>query len=71
MANVYYRRHEEIFNKDCLSWLDEEKVRLLLCKVALAEYGRYCNLILPKKSREICFQKTIESFLKIFCDKSL
>lgn len=57
---AYFRRYEEIFREDCKSWTNEERVRLLLNKLALAEHEKYRNFILSKITSEICFQETVE-----------
>lgn len=39
---MYCKRYEEIFNI-CMSWSQQQKVKVLLCKVAPAGHEHYCS----------------------------
>ena len=67
----YFRRCEEIFQKDCETWSDGKKVQLLLGKFSDVEHEKYANFILPRHSREISFLKLIQILTKIFRERCL
>ncbi|XP_036357551.1 uncharacterized protein LOC115209496 [Octopus sinensis] len=54
---VYYRRYEQIFNKECKDWDDDIKTRLSLKKLAAGEHKHYSNYVLSKTTSDISFKK--------------
>ena len=57
---AYFQKYEEIFQKDCVTWPDGKKVRLLLGKFGAVEHEKYANFILPRHPVEISFQEKIQ-----------
>nr|CAH8843270.1 unnamed protein product [Trichobilharzia regenti] len=68
--DTWYQRYEDLFTVDLASQDDAWKVRVLLRKLGPAEYERYCNLILPQKPRDNCFDDTIKLLREHFGDHS-
>nr|CAH8845740.1 unnamed protein product [Trichobilharzia regenti] len=68
--DTWYQRYEDLFTVDLASQDDAWKVRVLLRKLGPAEYERYCNLILPQKPRDKCFDDTIKLLREHFGDHS-
>ena len=66
---AYFKRHETIFAKRCQSWCDEEKIMLVLQKLATHDNTKYTNYILPNKSEEMSFEETIETLSKMFRER--
>ncbi|XP_014784252.1 uncharacterized protein LOC106879270 [Octopus bimaculoides] len=66
---AYYRRYEQIFNKECKDWDEDMKTHLILRKLA-GEYEHYSNYVLPKKPSDINYRNTIDILCKIFSEKS-
>ncbi|XP_029634959.1 uncharacterized protein LOC115210495 [Octopus sinensis] len=63
---AYYRRYEQIFDKDCKDWDDKMKKHLIKRKLAVTEHEQYSNYVLPRKSLDIDFNDTIDILCKIF-----
>lgn len=51
--NKWFRRYEDMFEKDAVKLTDDAKVRLLLRKLDTNSHSRYCNFILPKLPRDV------------------
>lgn len=66
---AYCTRYGQIFNKECKDWNDL-KTRLILRKLAVAEYEHYSNCIFQRKP-DINFNDTIVISCKLFSGKSL
>lgn len=49
---AYFRRYEEIFQKDCATRSDEKKIRLLLGKFGSSTHEKYASYILLRKPGE-------------------
>ena len=68
---AYFRHYEEVFQKDCTTWSDDKKMRLLLRKFSLSEHEKYANYILLRIPGEISFEETVLILKKYFWRKVL
>ena len=64
--SAYCRRYEGIFKRNCLHWINEKKVCLLLRKLFYTEHEKYVNFILTEKPIEINFNETVLILSKFF-----
>ena len=62
----WFKRYEDLFNKDAASLDDAAKTRLLLRKLNTKAFERYTNFILPKKAKDVEFKDTVAYLSKIF-----
>lgn len=66
---AWYRRYEDLFEKDAARLSDEAKVRLLMRKLGTLEHDRYVNFILPKYSRDFSLSETVTKLTDLFGTK--
>lgn len=62
----WYRRFEDLFQRDAINLDDDAKVRLLLRKLDTVAHTRYINFILPKTPSEFSFTESVEKLKKLF-----
>lgn len=64
--SAWYKRYEDLFEKDA-SRLDESvKVRLLMRKLGMSEHERYVSFILPKAPKDFSFAETVKKLNSLF-----
>lgn len=63
---LWYERYEDIFLVEGEKLDDAAKVRLLLRKVSTVVFDRYKDYLLPKHTREVSFNDTVETLKKLF-----
>lgn len=66
----YFKRYENLYNADCASWADHKKVRILLKKLGTAEYTKFVNYILPKKTSYLKFKEAVQLLIVVFSPKT-
>ncbi|XP_053663457.1 uncharacterized protein K02A2.6-like [Anopheles marshallii] len=66
---AWYKRYEDLFEKDAARLNDEAKVRLLLRKLGTSEHDRYTNYILPKHPRDFVLKETVSKLTAHFGTK--
>lgn len=62
----YYHRYQDFYEVDCQTWTDEKKIRLLLRKLGTVEHNKFTDYILPKKTKELTFNETVELLKELF-----
>lgn len=65
---LWWGRHEDIFNVDLEKWDDVQKIRLLLRHVNFRVQKMFEDSLLPKKPSELMFKEVIEGMSKMFGD---
>ncbi|GAA50209.1 hypothetical protein CLF_104235, partial [Clonorchis sinensis] len=66
----WFRRYEDVFKVELKHKDDAWRVRLLLRKLGTTEHTRYSNFILPKNTRDLTFEKTVQQLSMIFGERS-
>ncbi|GAA52970.1 hypothetical protein CLF_109243 [Clonorchis sinensis] len=66
----WFRRYEDVFQVELKHKDDAWRVRLLLRKLGTTEHTRYSNFILPKNTRNLTFEKTVQQLSMIFGERS-
>ena len=56
---TYFHFYVEVFPKNCTTWSDEQKIRLLLGKFTHSEYKKYANYILQTNPAETSFEEIV------------
>ena len=59
---AWFKRYDDLFAKDCNSWDEGAKVRLLLRKLGVSEHEKYCNFVLPKKPTDFSWSENSSMF---------
>ena len=62
----FYQKYQDFFDIDYQTWTDEKKIRLLLSKLGTNEHNKFTDFILPKKTRDLKFNETIELLKELF-----
>ncbi|XP_055604664.1 uncharacterized protein K02A2.6-like [Uranotaenia lowii] len=63
---AWYRRYEDLFEKDASRLEPPAKVRLLMRKLGIAEHDRYVSFILPKTPKDFTFVETVGKLTTLF-----
>ena len=68
---TYFRRYEDLYNINCSNRSDQKKVRLLLSKLGAVEHDKFVDYILPQKTSDLTFTKTVKLLTELFSPKTL
>lgn len=64
----YFKHYEDLYNT--VNWADHKKVHLLLRNLDTAEYTKFINYILPKKTSKLKFKEAVQLLTELIIPKT-